>query len=344
MSIFKNLFSGKISENQDNFEFTSFSDIPVSELPEGIRMATYRAADFTLHKIEAKMIEDGLMTQEEYEGLLEVHPLEDNVSNAIYRSHMVRYAYYQAVEEGSFSELPAALEKIYFEATDKIWEIERYYFSEFGAGSVEYLTLANQYAGERGEIIAERDAIVEEYGYQSGQFVNFMIDLYDNTGGDFARFETPDGLEIVYLQGGTMLTLRTEDGSTVMSVNPETLELEVYDGSDIVITPVDGNPEIPFDPDSFVRDIDDETSVEIPTEAIIIVEDSPLTFDHFDDSASGFTRDNVGAVETTEINLDDALTVDELPFDLPELPDFPFGETSVADIPELEITISDVIA
>ncbi len=90
--------------------------------------------------------------------------------------------------------------------------IEAYYVAEYGQGSVEHITLSSKVIDARDDILALRDDVVEKYGHESTQYMQFMTDLLRTTGKGVFFKQDIEGLGTLDFAGNNRITLTQKDG------------------------------------------------------------------------------------------------------------------------------------
>ncbi|WP_310620867.1 hypothetical protein [Flexibacterium corallicola] len=220
----------------------------VEDMSEVDRINAYRAAKNSMHFIEAG-------SSHEQNGFSsEFASMPDTFSE---RMGHVKF-------EISGTNRPSLHDPVYQEylrVSQMTNDIEDYYRESYGVYSLEYITLSHSLLESREDILAERDTVVEQYGYQSLEYVEFISDFFTNkTNMSFAQHTTPDGMRITFQRDqdetgmikspaeniSPYFLMETEEGSEWYLFDSETRELKsFYDA--IQLDKLDTSKAVPVD-------------------------------------------------------------------------------------------------
>ncbi|WP_310619125.1 hypothetical protein [Flexibacterium corallicola] len=125
--------------------------------------------------------------------------------------------------------------------TEITQSIQYYYAETYGRNSLEYLTLAEDLVEDRAESLAERDAIVSEFGEVSAEHVAYMTNFYyENTKLDYAQMETSGGLGIHFYRTstgyGTVLRQKLEADVNYITFDSETGQINSFESGTVEST------------------------------------------------------------------------------------------------------------
>ncbi|WP_310619127.1 hypothetical protein [Flexibacterium corallicola] len=224
-------------EPELEFEFDGVLYDSIGGMSEEVRLAFIRETQAAFSDVEQQLASlTGFELKEPQKGNYTIGGI--NIANWELPAHVTEH-YWGARSSGSSlaGEL-SRLDDDYDRLIEYSVAIGNYYDNEYGAGSVEALTLSNRFFDDREHILVERDSILDSHGYDSQEYIMFISNLMKEAPTSSGVHELPDG-SILSFRGNSLMsytmqvgtesiyyTLENEGGELALVGNMDDLETD----------------------------------------------------------------------------------------------------------------------